>query len=185
MAKEYPLCPVCEVGKLSPIEYSDTFQHKGADLCVEGLEGYLCQACGADPIFEEQIRRNHRRVIDAKRAADGLLTGSEIRLLRERLDLTQKKASKLFGGGDNAFSKYERGDVTQSVAMDRLLRIVDRYPFLLGELRGDSALLESQSDRGWKTANTVELSLERPTPVTIRVPTAVSNTHEWVTPDAA
>jgi len=50
--------------------------------------------------------------------------------------LTQKDASSLFGGGANAFSKYERGDVIQSDAMDRLMRLVKQHPGLLGDLRG-------------------------------------------------
>lgn len=129
-----PTCPICESGELSPITYRDTFQHNGSEIVVSGLEGYECPVCGADPVFEDQIRRNHRRIVDAKRHADGLLTGEDIRALRERLHLTQKDASALFGGGANAFSKYERGDVVQSVAMDRLLRLIARFPYLLTEL---------------------------------------------------
>ena len=157
MDKKNPLCPVCEAGELSPIIYSDTFQHNGAELRVDGLEGYLCPTCGADPVFEDQIRRNHRRVVDAKRAADGLLTGDEIRRLRESLVLTQKDASELFGGGANAFSKYERGDVVQSTAMDRLLRLVGKHQYLLDELRAKRAQHGS-----WEQSETIQVHLERP-----------------------
>lgn len=136
MSDKYLICPVCEAGELESIVYTDTFQHAGREISVADLEGYACPQCGADPIFEDQIRRNHARIADAKRKADGLLTGSEIKALRERLGLTQKDAADIFGGGANAFSKYERGDVSQSVAMDRLLRMVGRYPALLADLRG-------------------------------------------------
>src|SRR5699024_9109270 len=51
--------------------------------------------------------------------------------VRKQFDLTQQGAALLFGGGTNAFSKYERGDVIQSVAMDRLLRLTSRLPFTL------------------------------------------------------
>ncbi len=140
MSNSELICPLCECGVLTARTYSDTFQHHGLDLSVDGLEGYLCAACGADPIFEDQIRRNHLRVIDARRRADGLLTGAEIRALREHLGLTQKEASEVFGGGANAFSKYERGEVVQSVPMDRLLRLVDRYPPLLEDIKGGNAV---------------------------------------------
>jgi HTH-type transcriptional regulator/antitoxin MqsA len=33
----------------------------------------------------------------------------------------------MFGGGLNAFSKYERGEVIQSEAMDKLIRVSCRY----------------------------------------------------------
>jgi HTH-type transcriptional regulator/antitoxin MqsA len=136
MSEQRPICPVCESGELSPIVFTDVFQHNGGEIVVSGLEGYQCPACGADPVFEDQIRRNHSRIADAKRSADGLLTGAEIRALREHLQLTQKEAAEIFGGGANAFSKYERGDVAQSASMDRLLRLVGRLPFLLRELGG-------------------------------------------------
>jgi len=136
MSDKHLICPVCEGGDLLLIAYTDTFQHGGREISVADLEGYECPHCGADPIFEDQIRHNHALVADAKRKADGLLMGSEIKALRERLRLTQKEAADVFGGGANAFSKYERGDVAQSAAMDRLLRLVGRHPFLLDELRG-------------------------------------------------
>lgn len=148
MSSESPICPVCEAGNLVPILYAETFQHGGGEIAVAQLEGYSCPLCGADPIFEDQIRRNHARVADAKRRADGLLTGLEIKTLRERLGITQREAADLFGGGANAFSKYERGDVSQSVAMDRLLRLIDRYPALLADLRQE---VRSVTDRAAAT----------------------------------
>jgi HTH-type transcriptional regulator/antitoxin MqsA len=140
MSQKDLICPMCERETLTPVIYSETFQHHGAELLVSGLEGYECECCGADPIFDDQIRRNHARILDARRQADGLLTGEEIRLLRDRLGLTQKQASELFGGGANAFSKYERGEVVQSAAMDRLLRLVGRYPGLMADLRDGEQL---------------------------------------------
>ena len=69
------ICPVCESWALQPHRYGDTLQHQGKNLVVDDLEGYLCVECGADPIFEDQIRRNHARSSDARRQAGGLLTG--------------------------------------------------------------------------------------------------------------
>jgi HTH-type transcriptional regulator/antitoxin MqsA len=69
------ICPECESGALQLHRYSDTFQHQCKNLVVDDLESYLCLACGADPVFEDQIRRNHARIADARRQADGLLTG--------------------------------------------------------------------------------------------------------------
>ena len=41
----------------------------------------------------------------------------------------------LIAVGPNAFSKYERGEVLQSDAMDALLYIVHKFPFTLDALR--------------------------------------------------
>ncbi|MDE0460281.1 MAG: type II toxin-antitoxin system MqsA family antitoxin [Chromatiales bacterium] len=43
--------------------------------------------------------------------------------MRKRLGLTQ--AARLMGGGDNAFSKYKRGEVTRSAAMNSVLLLLD------------------------------------------------------------
>lgn len=65
---------------------------------------------------------------------DGLLTGAQIRTLRESLGLTQAQAARIFGGGPVAFSKYEHDDVTQSDAMDKLLRVANAVPEALAHL---------------------------------------------------
>jgi DNA-binding transcriptional regulator YiaG len=86
-------------------------------------------------VLTDQIKRNQIRYADARRSADGLMSVAEVRRTRDRLGLTQHEAAVLFGGGQNGFSKYERGEVTQSVSMDRLLRVVAAYPMLLEMLR--------------------------------------------------
>lgn len=129
------ICPVCEQGSLRAEVYSAEFQHNGKPLVVDGLERNRCDACEADPVLTDQIKRNQLRICDAKRRADGYLTGGEIKAVRERLRLSQSEAAALFGGGANAFSKYERGEVIQSLPMDRLIRSASSFPLLVGFLR--------------------------------------------------
>lgn len=140
MVAETLTCPVCEIGKLHASSYEGDFKHNGKTVHVAELECYRCSDCGADPVFEDQIRRNHRKIADAKRRIDGLLTGDEIKAIRESLRLSQSEAAELFGGGPHAFSKYERGDVLQSKAMDKLLRIIALNPFLMSSLRVECGL---------------------------------------------
>jgi len=128
MTEQKPICPMCEQAALQPKTYTGEIEHNAHRLEVHGLEFYCCPECDADPVFPDQARRNHRRFQDARRRADGLLTSEEIVRIREALGLTQKQAAELFGGGANAFSKYERGDVIQSIAMDRLIRMVQLHP---------------------------------------------------------
>ena len=128
-------CGECGGGVLRPSTWTGSVLHAGASIEVPGLECHVCDACGADPVFPDQIRRNDRRIADARRLHDGLLTSDQIRDARETLRLTQAQAAELFGGGANAFSKYERGDVIQSVAMDRLIRLSLAFPFAVELLR--------------------------------------------------
>lgn len=135
MSSEIPNCPMCGAPALRSVIYSDTFKHNERDLVIDGLEGYQCASCQSELSGPEQIRRNERRIREAKRLADGLLSGHQIRKARELLGLSQQEAAAIFGGGTNGFSKYERGETAQSVAMDRLLRLVIADPSKLDELR--------------------------------------------------
>lgn len=126
MTIDNEVCPVCDADSLTADSETLAFKHRGQVIQVAGAEYARCESCGEDFVLPSQARRNDRRIADAKRAADGLLPGDQIARIRRRLSLTQREAATLFGGGDNAFSKYERGDVIQSLPMDRLLRVVDR-----------------------------------------------------------
>lgn len=128
-------CTQCGGGILRASTWTVDLDHGGSSIRVSDLECHVCDHCGADPVYPDQIRRNERRIADARRVRDGLLTGNKIRAAREALGMTQAQAAQLFGGGANAFSKYERGDVIQSVAMDRLIRVVMALPSVVDMLR--------------------------------------------------
>ena len=112
----------------------DEFQRNGHSYTAD-VEYSVCRQCGDEVIFTEQIKRNDCILRDAWRKIDGLLTAQEIVALREKLGLTQQEAAKVFGGGVNAFSKYERSEVIQSVAMDKLMRLALEMPAVLSQLK--------------------------------------------------
>ena len=60
---------------------------------------------------------------------------SYIARVRRKLDLDQRQAAELFGGGVNAFSRYENGKTKPPLALVKLLKLLDRHPDLLDELR--------------------------------------------------
>jgi HTH-type transcriptional regulator / antitoxin MqsA len=138
--KPQVLCPVCGSEALVPGRHTLELGVGDRKVTVSGLEHYDCPSCGADPAFVEQIRRNELKIADAKRRTQGLLTAAEIREFREDLGLSQAGAAALFGGGSNAFSKYERGAVIQSVPMDRLLRVAHAFPYTVAFLRAECGI---------------------------------------------
>jgi len=75
-----------------------------------------------------RLRTNKRAMIKFKKTVDGLLTGEQVRAVREKLKLSQSDAAKVFGGGPVAFSKYESDDVAQSEATDKMLRLASERP---------------------------------------------------------
>jgi HTH-type transcriptional regulator/antitoxin MqsA len=107
----------------------------------------LCDTCTSDFAGAEESKLNKRALMAWRKKVDGLLSGAEITALREQYDLTQAKASKLFGGGPVAFSKYENDDVMQSEAMDTLLRLVRRSKeafWALVEEKGLQAMFQKE-----------------------------------------
>jgi HTH-type transcriptional regulator/antitoxin MqsA len=63
----------------------------------------------------------------------------EIRRIRTRLKLSQRRAGELLGGGPRAFQKYESGEVVVSRPMANLLLLLDRDPSRLKELIAERA----------------------------------------------
>lgn len=128
-------CKACGSVSVRECSTRENLCYKGQDIAVS-VAFSLCDACGDEFLTTDQIRFNDRAVVAAKRKAEGLLSPKEVKSVRQALCLNQEKAALLFGGGRNAFSKYERGEVAQSVAMDRLIRVCGAHPDLLNELCG-------------------------------------------------
>lgn len=127
---EKDACPKCSGSDIASRSYSDTVDFRNLEFDVEGLLDSKCQNCGHVWTTHEQNLKNQTLIReiyagerDRLRAKQGLLSGQEIAQLREQLGLNQREAAALFGGGYNAFNKYESGEVLQSFAMDRLLRL--------------------------------------------------------------
>lgn len=116
-------CPICDEGTLVPMRYQMEVTYKGHSDRVDGFQRSVCDHCGGELADSVQTRNNKRIVIAFHKRVDSLMSGEEIRSLRKRYDLSQEKASEIFGGGPVAFSKYEHDDVTQSASMDKLLRL--------------------------------------------------------------
>ncbi|PHR10340.1 MAG: hypothetical protein COA41_20900 [Sphingopyxis sp.] len=155
-------CPVCGEGHLSTQAVNETIEYKGQTGDVQMLLA-VCDLCGVEHAGPEHLRANKRSVVALHKRMDGLLTGREVREVREALDLTQVVAARVFGGGPVAFSKYENDEVSQSESMDRLLRVAKAVPQAFAWLAeytglklsvtrmtpGEVELRKPVSDRSW------------------------------------
>jgi HTH-type transcriptional regulator/antitoxin MqsA len=126
-------CKICKSEKILHLEEIETISFKGNSLEIS-MEYSICQNCEREFVSKQQIMNNDARIRDAKKHFDGLMTSTEILDARTTLGLTQEQASLVFGGGKNAFSKYERAEVSQSAAMDRLIKICLKHPNVFKEL---------------------------------------------------
>ena len=126
-------CIMCNSDKIKSLTAVERVLYKGHELQVP-LEYSVCDGCGREFVPKSQILRGEAAVRDAKKKFDGLLSSEEIAQARARLSISQEQASRVFGGGKNAFSKYERGEVSQSVAMDKLIRVCLKHQNVFNEL---------------------------------------------------
>lgn len=122
-------CPHCGNEKLKTVSAEQKIKERdGGRVVVPDYEYTSCPQCEIEFVTGAQAKANSIRISNAKRAQENLLTAGHILAIRKRFKLTQEDASKLFGGGRNAFSKYELGYVNQSAAMDKLLRVAQQFP---------------------------------------------------------
>ena len=110
-----------------------TIEHAGLKRKVEGLLGWRCAACG-EVEFDAASARRYAAAGDALVLRDREQQSKEIRRIRRKLGLSQVAAARLTGGGHNAFSRYERGEVAPLPAVVNLFRLLDKHPELLDDL---------------------------------------------------
>ncbi len=129
-------CPVCGAKALVHDTRDIAYTYKGESTVIEAVTGDFCDACGesitgmAETERVMQAMRTFSQEVNAR-----LVDPAYVLAVRQRLNLSQREASDLFGGGINAFSRYENGKAQPSVALVKLLRILDRHPELLPEVR--------------------------------------------------
>lgn len=104
--KSFPLCPACRKGHLHSITHTKVFRPRGTEVTVELLAS-KCDACGVQTTRAAQHDENLRRLAARKPQYGNVLMGEEIVALRKRYGLTQQAATKIFGKGKIAFSRYE------------------------------------------------------------------------------
>ena len=101
------VCPACRTGPLHEAQREQHFHPHGQTLVVPLLTS-ICDHCGAEATSAAQNDENLRRLAERKAHYGGLLLGEDILAQRRRYGLTQQLASRIFGKGKIASSRYER-----------------------------------------------------------------------------
>ena len=100
------------------------------------MRGDFCSACDEGILSGEQASRVSAAMMDFNKKVNATIVDPDfIARVRKKLDLDQREAAEIFGGGVNAFSRYEKGKTKPPLALVKLLRVLDRHPELLKEVR--------------------------------------------------
>lgn len=114
---------------------SETTEVKGLHRRIDDLCGWECQVCG-EVIFDPDDAERYSDFCDDIVHSFRKIIGTEVKQIRRKLHLSQKETVQLLsGGGHNAFSRYERGEVLPPKSLVILLRLLDRHPHLLVEAK--------------------------------------------------
>ena len=120
-------CPAC--GKtMEPARGTLRFPVNGEEVDVPDVEHTVCPACHEVVLDLAQARTLRERALEIYRARYDLLSGAEIRALREQLGLTQQGLARLLRLGVNTLSRWEAGRVVQAASLDVLLRLLRDLP---------------------------------------------------------
>ena len=129
-------CPVCGANKLVHDTRDMVYTYKGQQTMLPKVTGDYCGACDESILdFAETKRTMALMLAFNKQVNMSLEDTSFIVAVRKKLNLDQREAAEIFGGGANAFSRYETGKTKPPVSLVKLLRVLDQHPELLSEVR--------------------------------------------------
>lgn len=127
-------CPICGEFTQEHTIKPMTYTYKNVDFVIN-QPALWCESCG-EGIIDNKDNKTVAHLIQSEKAKiDGLLTPEEIKTVRKQLKLTQKQASAIFGGGINAFNRYEHGKLPVPKPLSLLLQILRNHPNQLKEIK--------------------------------------------------
>jgi HTH-type transcriptional regulator / antitoxin MqsA len=129
-------CPSCGAAKLVHDTRDVSYTYKGESTFLPQVTGDFCPACDESILDASESRRTMELMSAFSKQVNASFVDPDfIASVRKKLDLDQREAGEIFGGGVNAFSRYENGKTKPPVALVKLLKVLDRHPELLGEVR--------------------------------------------------
>lgn len=129
-------CPVCGGAELVHDTRDVTHSYKGESMVIPQLTGDFCPACEEYITGPEESKRAMSLMNEFNRQVNAaVIDPAFIVTVRKQLGLDQREAAAIFGGGVNAFSRYERGLAKPPLAVVKMLKLLSRHPDLLAEVR--------------------------------------------------
>ena len=129
-------CPSCGAAELIHDTRDVSYTYKAEHTIIPAVTGQFCPACGEVILNREHGDRYSELLGQFQRQINAAFVDPDyIAKVRRKLDLDQREAAEIFGGGINAFSRYENGKTKPPLALVKLLKVLDRHPDLMSEVR--------------------------------------------------
>lgn len=129
-------CPSCGAAELIHDTRDLPFAYKGESTVLPGVTGDYCPACGEVVLDAAESARSSALMLQFNKQVNAAMVDPAfIASVRKKLALDQREAAEIFGGGVNAFSRYENGKTRPPLALVKLFKVLDRHPELLDEVK--------------------------------------------------
>ena len=130
-------CPTCRIGDLVQGVRDVRYTYKGKKTVLKAVKGRFCdnRKCREVVMDKDESSRTSREMLEFNKKVNAELTPIDLLTqVREQFKLTQQEAAKVFGGGPNAFSRYESGKTKPPVALVKLFKVLNKHPDLFKEI---------------------------------------------------
>ena len=128
-----PVCP--ETGKPMVRDTRPmTLTYKGHSVTVS-MPGWYCHESDESIHTGEDMKVSDAALKALRIKVEHLLAPEEVKRIRQKMGLTQRQAGSIIGGGPNAFQKYEGGETVVSKGIINFLRLLERHPEEIEELK--------------------------------------------------
>lgn len=129
-------CLACGAAELIKESRELPYTYKGESTVIENVTGEFCPACDEVVLNATESQRVSAAMLSFNKQVNAAKVNPDfIASVRKKLLLGQQEAAEIFGGGVNAFSRYETGKTKPPLALVKLLKVLDRHPELLDEVR--------------------------------------------------
>ena len=132
-------CPSCGAAKLVHHIRDLPYTYKGESTTIPSVTGDYCPACGEAVLDAVESARTSAAMLEFNKQVNAAIVDPQfIASVRKKLRIGQREAAQIFGGGVNAFSRYENGKTKPPLALVKLLKLLERHPDLLDEVKSAS-----------------------------------------------
>jgi HTH-type transcriptional regulator/antitoxin MqsA len=129
-------CVACGKGKMVHDTRDVPYTYKGQTTIIPSVTGEFCPACDESLHTVAESERLSAAMLEFNKEVNSAdVDPTFITATRRKLKLDQQEAARIFGGGANAFSRYENGKTRPSLALVQLFKILDKHPDLIDEIK--------------------------------------------------
>jgi HTH-type transcriptional regulator/antitoxin MqsA len=129
-------CVSCGKTKMVRDTRDMVYTYKGQTTTIPNVSGEYCPMCSESVHNVAESEYVNSAMLAFNREINGASVDPAFIIeTRKALKLDQREAAEIFGGGPNAFSRYENGKTRPPLALVQLFKLLNNHPELIDELK--------------------------------------------------